>query len=164
MGKCETATASLGIKILLSDLILQINKTNFNLIKNMLYTGCIEDSNNYYNESYKKIVGYGEDDNELPEKYLEFKEHLIKEFKINGSYFKSKFTSKVEPDLTDGCLFEQYLLVPVKSILSTERWGYDRYGTNSMSKPIDFDLSVNIEKYKEIKNFNIIFMIAQHTG
>jgi hypothetical protein len=33
MGKSETASASIGIKILLSDLILQINETNINLIK-----------------------------------------------------------------------------------------------------------------------------------
>lgn len=33
MGKCETSTGSIGIKILLSDLILQINEKNFNLIK-----------------------------------------------------------------------------------------------------------------------------------
>jgi hypothetical protein len=58
MGKSETAAASIGIKILLSDLILQINKTNFNLIKKMLYDGCIEDSNGYYNEAYKEIKNF----------------------------------------------------------------------------------------------------------
>ncbi len=54
MGRCDTATASLGIKILLSDLIDQINKDNFNLIKKMLDDGIIEDSNEYFNEVYKK--------------------------------------------------------------------------------------------------------------
>jgi len=164
MGKCETATASIGIKILLSDLVSQINETNFNLIKNMLYDGCIEDSNDYYNEVYKKIVGYGEYDNELPEHYLEFKEHLIKEFTNNGSYYKSKTNTKVEPDLTRGSLSEQYLLVPIKKILETERWGYERYGTNSISRPLDFDLSLDMEKYKEITNHNIIFIVKQHSG
>lgn len=33
MGKSETASAGIGIKILLSELIIQINETNFNLIK-----------------------------------------------------------------------------------------------------------------------------------
>ena len=93
MGKCETASASIGIKILLSDLIAQINKTNCDLIKKMLYAGCIEDSNNYYNEAYKKIVGYGENDNELPTTYKKIKEHLTKELQSNGSYYKSKFSS-----------------------------------------------------------------------
>ena len=164
MGKSETATASIGIKILLSDLILQINETNLNLIKKMLYDGCIEDSNGYYNEAYKNIVGYGEDDNELPETYLKFKDFLIKQFKTTGSYFKSKFSSKVEPDLKNGTLFERYLLVPVKDILETERWGYERYGVNSASRPLDFDLSVELTKYQDIKNFNVIFFVKQHSG
>jgi len=140
MGKSETASASIGIKILLSDLILQINETNFPLIKEMVYDGCIEDSNSYYNEAYRNIL----DDNELPADYLEFKEYLINEFKTKGSYCKSKFSSKIEPDLNDGTLFERYLLVPVKNILSTERWGYERYGVNSASRPLDFDLSVEL--------------------
>jgi len=162
MGKSETATASMGIKILLSDLVLQINKVNFNLIKKMLYDGCIEDSNGYYNEVYKNIIGY--EDNELPEEYLAFKEHLLKEFKTQGSYLKSKFSSKVEPDVTNGCLLEKELLVPIKDILSTERWGYERYGTNGTSRPLDFDLLLDLNDYKEIKNYAVIFMIKQHSG
>ena len=163
MGKSETASASIGIKILLSDLILQINETNFDLIKKMIYDGCIEDANGYYNEAYKNIMGYpyGE---ELPEDYLECKEYLINGFKTKGSYYKSKFSSKVEPDLHDGSLFERYLLVPVKNILETERWGYERYGVNSTSRPLNFDLSVDLKEYKEIKNFSIIFMVKQHSG
>jgi len=164
MGKSETATASIGIKILLSDIISQINETNFSLIKKMVYDGCIEDSNGYYNEAYKNILGYGEDDNELPEDYLEFKNFLINEFKTKGSYYKSKFSSKVEPDLKDGTLFERYLLVPVKDILETERWGYERYGVNSASRPLDFDLSVELTKYQDIKNFNVVFFVKQHSG
>jgi len=41
MGKCETSTTSIGIKILLSDLILQINEQNMDIIKEMLYGGYI---------------------------------------------------------------------------------------------------------------------------
>jgi len=164
MGKSETASASIGIKILVSDLVLQINKINFNLIKEMIYSGSIEDSNGYYNEVYRNIIGYDETDNELPENYLEFKDFLINELKTNGSYYKLKTTSKVEPDLTDGCLFERYLLVPIKDILETERWGYERYGVNSASRPLDFDLSIDLKKYKDIKYFNIIFIVKQHSG
>ena len=164
MGKSETASASIGIKILVSALVLQISETNFTLIKKMLYDGCIEDSNGYYNEAYKNIVGYGEDDNELPADYLECKEYLIQKFKTNGSYYKSKFSSKVEPDLNDGTLFERYLLVPVKHILETERWGYERHGVNSASRPLDFDLSVELTKYRDIQNYNIIFFVKQQSG
>lgn len=163
MGKSETASASIGIKILLSDLILQINETNFNLIKKMLYDGCIEDSNGYYNETYKIILGHDIDNDELPQTYNEFKDCITEQFKTNGSYYKSKFTSRV-PDLKDGSLFERYLLVPIKDILETERWGYERYGVNSASRPLDFNLSVELKEYEEIKNFSIIFFIKQHSG
>ena len=164
MGKSETATASIGIKILLSDLILQINETNLNLIKKMLYDGCIEDSNGYYNESYINILGYPYGEDKLTGDYLECKEYLINEFKTNGSYYKSKFSSKVEPDLNNGCLLEQNLLLPIKDILETERWGYERYGVNSVSRPLDFDLSVDLKLYEQIKNYSIIFMVKQHSG
>jgi hypothetical protein len=164
MGKSETASASIGIKILLADIIMQINETNFTLIKKMLYDGCIEDSNGYYNEVYKNIIGYEADDNELPQTYNAFKDYITEQFKTKGSYFKSKFTSKIEPDLHDGTLFERYLLVPVKDILETERWGYERYGVNSASRPLDFDLSVDLTIYEEIKNFKVIFMVKQHSG
>jgi hypothetical protein len=161
MGKSETASASIGIKILLSDLILQINETNFTLIKKMMYDGCIEDSNGYYNEAYKIILGHDEDNDELPQTYNEFKDYITEQFKLHGSYYKSKFSSK-KPDLTYGTLFEQYLLVPVKDILETERWGYERYGVNSVSRPLDFDLSVELNQ--DIKNFSVVFFIKQHSG
>lgn len=163
MGKSETSTASIGIKILVSDLILQINETNFAMIKKMLCKGFIEDDNEFYNEVYKEIVGYNDGDIELPDNYLEFKNYLIDKFKNNGSYHKSKYSSKVEPDLSDGCLLDKELLVPIKEILSTERWGYDRHGINAMSRPLDFDLSVNTDEYKEIKNFTIVFILQQNT-
>ena len=166
MGKSETATASLGIKILLSDLVAQINETNFTIIKNMLYDGCIEDSNDYYNEAYKKILGYDDGDIELPEQYDTFKDYITEQFKLNGSYYKSKFSSKIESDLTHGCLWDQNLLIPIKDILETERWGYERYGINSASRPIDFDLSINLEEYKKhnIEKYKVVFMIKQHSG
>jgi hypothetical protein len=163
MGKCETASAAIGLKILLADLLLQINETNFDLIKNMLYHGCIEDCNGYYNEAYKNIVGYGVDDNELPEHAVECKEYLIDACQKNGSYYKSKFSYEVEPDLSKGCLLEKVLLVPIKDILTTERWGYERHGINSKSRPLDFNLSLDLKAYEEIKNFDVIFFIKQQS-
>jgi len=164
MGKCETSTASLGIKIILSDLIEQINENNFDLIKKMLYDGFIEDCNDYFNEVYKKIIGYDDGDIELPENYLEFKEYLINQFKNNGSYYKFKDSYKVEPNLKNGCLFDKELLIPIKEILSTERWGYNREGTNGTYRLIDFDLSITIDDYKMIQKFQIVFIVKQHSG
>jgi len=78
MGKSETASACIGIKFLLADLILQINESNFALIKKMLYDGCIEDANDYYNEVYQTIVDYPYGEDKLSEDYLACKEYLIK--------------------------------------------------------------------------------------
>jgi hypothetical protein len=166
MGKSETASTSLGIKILLSDLVSQINETNFTLIKKMLYDGCIEDSNGYFNEAYKTILGYDDGDIQLPEQYDTFKDYVTEQFKIHGSYYKSKFSRKVEPDLENGCLLEKYLLVPIKELLETERWGYGRYGINSASRQIDFDLSIDLEEYTKnnIEKYKKVFIVKQHSG
>lgn len=163
MGKCEIATASIGIKILLSILILQINETNFNLIKGMLNDGFIEDENNYFNEVYEEIIN----NHKFTGNYSDVKEYLINQCKNNFTYIKSKFsntliTNDIENDLNKRCLFDQELLIPIKEILTNERWGYERFGTNSISRPLDFDLSVNIDKYKEIEKFEIVFILGQH--
>ena len=141
MGKCETAKTSIGIKILLSDLILQINETNFDLIKEILNEGFISDENEYYNDAYTEIILC----NNLPKNYLDFKNFLEQEFKYRG-------------------LFDEELLLPIKKILSTDRWGYNREGRNGNYRPIDFDLSMDIEKYKEIKKYTIVFILEQYSG
>lgn len=158
MGRCETATASIGLKILLSNLVSQLNENNMTLITQMLHRGFIEDENDYFNEVYGRIVGR----DTLPENWLERKEWLTQKFTINGSY---NGLDRTTPTLENGCLFDKYLLVPLKTILSLDRWGYDRDGTNSISRPIDFDLSVNIEKckYNDIQGTEIVFLLGKHS-
>ena len=158
MGRSETATASIGIKIILSDLVEQITETNAALIKKILNKGYIEDSNEFYNENYRRIVDY--DDYHLPENYLELKEHLMKEFKTHGSILKSKYTSKELPDLQNGSLLEKELLVPVDEIVSNQRWGYNREGVNAMSSPY-YNIAPNLEEYKGLTNFKVVFIIMQ---
>lgn len=159
MGKCETSTTSIGIKILLSDLILQINEKNFDLIKKIINDGFISDGNQYYNNAYTEIVWC----NDLPKNYLEYKNFLEQKFKNNGSYLHVRDSNKIEPDLRNGCLFERELLLPIKKILETYRWGYDRYGRNGNYRPIDFDLSIDIEKYKEIEKYTVVFILEQNS-
>lgn len=150
MGKCETSSTSIGIKILLSDLILQINEKNVDLIKEILNDGFISDKNENYNDAYTDIIWC----NDLPENYLEFKEFLEQQFKI-----------KEESDLKTGCLWNQELLLPIKQILETQRWGYDRYGRNGNYCPINYMYpSVDIEKYKEIEKYTIVFILEQYSG
>ena len=157
MGRCESAFASIGIKILLSDLVSQINATNMNLIKKMLYDGCIEDSNDFYNQAFEQIIG----DDGVEENETAFKEYLTR-----------KFTERVRMIGIDGDpLLEQYLLVPLEELVSNDRWGWSREGTNAMSSPLeDFtddlpnQIAVFKETYKEIKNFTFVFMIKQYAG
>jgi hypothetical protein len=156
MGKSETAKTSIGIKILLSDLILQINEDNFDLIKEILKNGFISDENDIYNDVYSDIIWC----NKLPKNYLDFKIFLEQEFKNKGSYF----SNKIETDLTSGCLFEKELLLPIKEILETDRHGYDRHGINGNYRLIDFDLCVDTEKYKEIEKYTIVFILRQYSG
>jgi hypothetical protein len=144
MGKCETASALVGLKILVSQLLSQINETNFNLIKEMLYDGFIEDENDFLDQSYNEIIN----SSDIPKNYLEFKEYLENEFNKKNKMY-------------DDIIFDKELLVPIKEILSTDRWGHERYGTNSKSCPIDFDLSVDVDKYKDIKNYSIVFILKQ---
>jgi len=141
MGKCETAAASVGIKISLSDLIVQLNETNFDLIQDMLHDGFIEDENNSLNDVYYPIIWCVPFNGNS----LEYKEYLLTTLQKNG-------------------LLDKILLLPVREILQTDRWGYDRSGTNGMSRPIDFDLAVPIEKYKDIEKIQIVFIIKQHSG
>jgi hypothetical protein len=141
MGKCETAAASVGIKISLSDLIVQLNETNFDLIQYMLHNGFIEDENNSLNDDYYAIIWCEPFNGNA----LTYKEYLLTTLKKNG------------------CL-NRDLLLPIKEILQTDRWGYERSGTNSMSRPIDFDVSVPIEKYKDIEKIKTVFILKQHSG
>jgi hypothetical protein len=143
MGKCESSKASIGIKILLSDLILQINETNFNIIQEILWDdySLISDENENFNDIYLYIISSGK----LPKDYLNFKNYLEYEFKKGG-------------------LFDKELLLPIKRILTTDRWGYDREGRNGNYCPIDFDLSIDIEKYKEIEKITIVFILEQNSG
>jgi len=133
MGKAETACASLGIRILLSDLVLQMNEENTAFIRTMLEDGFIEDDNNYLNEAYQNVINEDNFD----------KLHLMKEFTLSN-------------------VFDQALLVPIKNILSTTRWGHDRYGTHGLSRPIDFDLLVDFDE--KIDRYSVVFILKQHSG
>ena len=159
MGKCERSTASVGVKITLSDLVSQITETNVDLIRDMLSDGCIEDENDYFNEVYSSIIY---DDN-MPQDHVGVKEYLTHAFTHQGTYHKSR-SYAVIPTLDNGCLWDQVLLVPLHTVLSCARWGHDRYGTNSTSRPIDFDLLIHSNPYKDIEHIAVVFMLRQHSG
>lgn len=163
MGKSESATAYIGFKILLSDLVSQITETNLPLIQEMLQDGYMDDSNEHFHEVYMDIlecVNWDGDQN--------VKAYLTHAFKNTGSYYTCRFTCKRLPNEEDGVLWDRYLLVPVKEILSTTRYGYDRYGTNATSRPLDFNFDIDFakDKYKDILNANtdMVFILEQNSG
>ena len=144
----ESASASIGIRIILSELVLQINEINFDLIKEMLNSGFVEDEDDYYNDSYINII---EECNKLGN-YEVVKKYLIERFKELGAIDFG------------GVLFDRPFLLPIKVILENDRWGYERNCTNAISRPIDVDLSISTEKYKDIENFKIVFIPKQSGG
>jgi DNA-directed RNA polymerase beta' subunit len=160
MGKSETAIASIGIKIKLGELVSQINETNFALITEMLRDGSIEDENDTFNDVYDEIIN----SNILDGDYLDVQESLIEEFKNRGMNILYKFSDKVEHTLCAGCLFDKTLVIHIKDIAEMTRWGYDRYGRNCVTVPMDFDLSVDTEKYKDIEKKEIAFILQQYSG
>ena len=68
MGRCESATVSTGIKILLGALLDQITDENEDLISEMLEEGFIEDENETLNEYF--IRSLDEPNEDLLENYL----------------------------------------------------------------------------------------------
>lgn len=156
MGKCEHSTVCMGVKITLSDLVLQITETNVDLIRDMLSDGCIEDENDYFNEVYSSIVYH---DN-MPQDRI--KEYLTDAFMHQGTYHKSRSSAAI-PTLDHGRLWDQALLVPFHTILSCARWGHDRYGTNSTSRPVDVDW-IRDHPYQEIQHIEVVLMLRQHSG
>ena len=145
MKKCESAIASIGIKILLSNLLPQINEANFKLIKGIVRDGFIEDENEFFNDAYVTI----QDDMDQNENWAEFKQEFETRYK----------------DYVDGeSLLGKALLLPNKQIFSSDRWGYDNDGTNGSSKPLDFDLSMDLDIYKGIDKFEVVFILCQESG
>jgi hypothetical protein len=164
MGKSESSSIYIGIKILISHLIEQLNESNFVLIKKLLQDGFIDYDNGFFNENYIKI------EKEFKIQDIEkFKNNIMNILKTNGDIAKSKFSSETKNDLSRGTLYEQTLLIPIERIMKTERWGYDRYGTNGTYRKLDFDIEIIKNKiYDEYKNkindFEIVMILEQFSG
>ena len=88
MGKCESASSSIGLKILLSDIVQQINEKNLKLIIKMLEDGFIEDDNDYFNEVFTEIM-YNDEIMDSDD-FAVVKEYLTTNFKNKGSITKYK--------------------------------------------------------------------------
>ena len=166
MGKSETSSISLGYKIKISDLINQLDSNNIEIINTFLVKGFIEDENDGFNDMYINInfsLNFYEDIkiNDEVEKY---KQTLISEFKNNGNLIKLRSGGYMEDKSIP--LYNMDLLIPIQSILETTRWGYDRYGTNGLSIPLD-DIIEKVNSFKlqyNIKNLKTVFILKQESG
>ncbi len=150
MGKSETATSSIGIKIKFVELANLINADNFDSINSILNDAIIEDENEHYNDNYQDMIS---------EMYI-----YEKDYKNNIITF-DKYKQEL---MTYTKLFDYKLLIPVHEILSTTRWGYDRDGVNSSSMEIKDAMKIINKKmpneYKFLSNYPIVFMLYQVSG
>jgi hypothetical protein len=153
MGKSETALVSLGHRISLSDLVAQITTDNCKWIEELLVRGTIEDENGFFNEVFRIVIDGRPAEN--------VKEYLLTQLVEQGSLRRYKFGGE-EPTLEDGCLLDQFLLVSNKDLLATERWGHDREGTNTSSRPLDFTLA--LEPLAGITGAQPVLIVLQHSG
>ena len=153
MGKSETALVSLGYRILLSDLVDQMTPVNSSQIEELLNRGSVEDDNDFFNEVFRIIVDGRPVEN--------VKEYLMVQFTEQGSVRRYKFGGE-EPTLENGSLWDQFLLISVKDLLVTERWGYDRQGVNAKSRPLDF--SLDVDPFVGITGAQPVLIVLQNSG
>ena len=140
----------------------------------------VQDENGCYNTIFEQIIR-GEDvkSHKIDEKFdiftfEEYKEYLTKNFKLYGDRYMYKDGKTEVPEYKEDHLenlYNQILIIPLKEILWTERWGYNRYGTNGTS--CDFDISDLTKKSEEVhkmasdmslKNFSVSLNVYQHTS
>lgn len=181
MGKCETASVAIGISIEVKDLFEAINKDNHEIIHHQLLqdNAFINDDNGCYNEAFDKILGGNDmvsdeyiDLDELD--YVEYKNHIVTLFKKFGDTKLYRDGSKKIMEYKEDDeenLYHQTLLIPHCNLVSTERWGYSRYGTNGTFSILDIDKLVAFnkeidDKMKELKisNYKISMIVCQHSG
>ncbi len=159
----ECSTVSFGFRIQLDKLISQINEDNFDIIKNLLSDGFIEDSNGYSNKYLKKII-----ESELPNKCVNFKKALKQKFnnpKDEDSESESDEESGSNKNIN---LNEMYLLYPVVKLIETTRWGLGRKGVNGMSCDIDNDLVDLKDRIKNefepvLSDYQVVLMVNQES-
>jgi hypothetical protein len=100
------------------------------------------------------------------------KERAPKRRKRSLSSFRNELkqilqTTTSEDSSSTETLYDQHLLVPETAIIETERWGYNRYGTNGLSCTIP-DLQPIMAKvknhFKWLLQSDVVLIQRQHSG
>ena len=156
---------SIGIRILVADLVAQIDESTHRLILEMLApTSCIEDDNDCFNETFGEVADELEEN--CPKHWRDFAARLREMLASRGDVLYFKDGSRPRRTLEYGCLLDKHLLVPVAQICSTDRGGYSRYGLNATSAPLGKldvpSVLADIErKYAGLTGYEVVYMVTQ---
>jgi hypothetical protein len=163
MGFSQYTTVSIGIKIQLEKLAHQINEQNFDDILKMFDIAYIDDKNNDFTHTLRLVLI----DLDGEKDYEKFKNKFIKEIKKRGTT-ASSYHGKVVEVFSYGYLNEKYLLIPLKDLISTSRYGYGREGINGTYCGLNIDTqhikNMLEEKYSWLKDGELVMMLQQSCG
>jgi len=169
MGKCEEADVCVGISTTIKHLyeILGDEKATKYLLENTEDIN-ISDNNGFYNSCLNSIL------------YDEYKEetkveNIKKLLQTRGDIYKSwnESVDQIYEPNSDENLYNTELIVNPVSIFGTERWGYNREGSNMDTLDLDHSLEqIDNEKKKLINTaeelcltkYSIVMVVRQHSG
>lgn len=178
MGFSESVSVYFGLKIVLKDLVNQIDETNYDKIKEMLQDcNCfINDENNQFNSMFENIRSELWIENNPKRKtkkdkvildYITYKNKFNEQISKRGTMIPLR-NGKEEEKFDYGYLSDQIFLYPVTHLLHTERYGYDRSGINGTYCNLDFDIeSIKksiLDKYNWLKDIEVVMIIKQDSG
>jgi len=178
MGHSEDVTVSLGISIVVKDLLACMTRENFETIRDE-YLGedsFIADENQDYNSQFRTILeaSTGQEVDPTILSYEQYKQYLIESFSRYGDchHSRSGGSEMLTYEAKDtGNLYHQTLLIPYATLLNTERWGYNREGQNGASCPLDLAKLANGTKQIEAKmtelgisKYTVSLLMSQRGG
>ena len=144
MGKSSTASAAIGFRVQLSELIELFCEENFDQMKNIFDVVIIEDENDFLNGEYSCVTEV------LYEQTNEYKTNKITFIDLKNMLISESKSREI---------YKSFALVPTHIILNTERWGYTREGTNASSRDIE---SLKMSKIKKVPDeFSILSKYPQ---
>ena len=180
MGHSEDVTVSLGMSIVVHDLLACMTSENFETIRDE-YLGedsFIADENQDYNSQFRTIL---EGRTPFTRKeidptilsYEQYKQYLVESFSRYGDCQHSRSGSEIQIyEAKDaGNLYNQTLLIPHDTLVNTERWGYNREGQNGQSCPLDLAELAKGTKQIEAKmtklgisKYTVSLLVSQRGG
>jgi hypothetical protein len=149
MGHDEIATFAVGLRIGLQELLSQINRKNWPVIRVWLRDGFLEEPNGEINIEFRCVV------EEMPESPI-WRVKRYWQHQLNENRFPVEGSTK---------LSEHILLVPLAQIIQTERYGHNREGLNGVSRPFDLESLARAEESSWLAGQSVqgatVVMIAQ---